>query len=214
MDTYVIATNNGHKLEEIRAILENDRRRFLSMKEAGIATDPEENGSTFEENALIKARTVTQLTGHICIADDSGLEVDALNGAPGVYSARYSDDWHSLDGESRDQRNTRKLLLTLSKLPDAPRSCRFVCCMAAVKPDFLGGGELVVRGAWEGLVLDAPRGENGFGYDPVFFDPELGKSAAELSGPEKNARSHRGKALRLLMERWQEFVGQAAPAHP
>ena len=102
----------------------------------------------------------------------------------------------------------RKLLLSLSKLPEAPRNCRFVCCMAAVKPDFLGGGELVVRGTWEGSILDEPRGQNGFGYDPVFFDPELGKAAAELSGPEKNARSHRGKALRLLMERWSAFAGQ------
>ena len=212
--TVILASRNAGKIRELGELLAEYGMHVLGLDAFPGIGDIEETGVTFEENALIKARTVTQLTGHICIADDSGLEVDALNGAPGVYSARYSDDWHSLDGESRDQRNTRKLLLTLSKLPDAPRSCRFVCCMAAVKPDFLGGGELMVRGAWEGLVLDAPRGENGFGYDPVFFDPELGKSAAELSGPEKNARSHRGKALRLLMERWQEFVGQAAPARP
>ena len=168
--------------------------------------DIEETGRTFEENALLKARTVAQLTGHICIADDSGLEVDALDGAPGIHSARYADDWHSLDGESRDERNMRKLLSVLSKLPDAPRSARFVCCMAAVKPDFLEGRDLVVRGTWEGSILDAPRGQNGFGYYPFFFDPESGKSAAELSGPEKNARSHRGKALRLLMEGWQDFT--------
>ena len=210
----ILASKNQHKLTELSAILSGLGFEIALESEYGLDIDVDETGTTFEENSLLKAEAVMKASGLPVLADDSGLMVDSLDGAPGVYSARYSDDWHSLDGESRDQRNTRKLLLTLSKLPDAPRSCRFVCCMAAVKPDFLGGGELVVRGAWEGLVLDAPRGENGFGYDPVFFDPELGKSAAELSGPEKNARSHRGKALRLLMERWQEFVGQAAPARP
>lgn len=206
--TVILATRNAGKIRELGELLSGYGMQTLGLDAFSGIGEIEETGSTFEENALIKARAVARLTGHICIADDSGLEVDALGGAPGVYSARYADDWHSCDGESRDQRNIRKLLLTLSRMPDAPRAGRFVCCMAAVKPDFLGGDELVVRGAWEGVILESPRGENGFGYDPVFLDPELGKSAAELSGPEKNARSHRARALHLLMERWQGFIEQ------
>lgn len=204
--TVILASRNAGKIRELGELLSTYDIHVLGLDSFPGIGDIEETGRTFEENALLKAQTVTQLTGHICIADDSGLEVDALDGAPGIHSARYADDWHSLDGESRDERNMRKLLSVLSKLPDAPRSARFVCCMAAVKPDFLEGRDLVVRGTWEGSILDAPRGQNGFGYDPVFFDPESGKSAAELSGPEKNARSHRGKALRLLMEGWQDFT--------
>lgn len=213
--TVILASRNAGKIRELGELLSEYAIQVLGLDSFPGLGDIEETGLTFEENALIKARTVAQLTGHICIADDSGLEVDALDGAPGVRSARYADDWHSLDGESRDQRNMRKLLCVLSKLPEeASRSARFVCCMAAVKPDFLDGRDLVVRGTWEGSVLETPRGQNGFGYDPVFFDPESGKSAAELSGPEKNARSHRGKALRLLMERWQDFVGGAESERP
>lgn len=210
--TVILATRNAGKIRELGELLAPCGMEVLGLDAFPRIGEIEENGITFEDNALIKARTVAQLTGHISIADDSGLEVDALDGAPGVYSARYGDDWHALDGESRDERNIRKLLLTLSKLPDAPRSARFVCCMAAVKPDFLGGGELVVQGFWEGSILADPRGTNGFGYDPVFFDTELGKSAAELSGAEKNARSHRGKAMRELLSRWQAFLaGQDSP---
>ena len=207
--TVILASRNAGKIRELGELLSVYDIQVLGLDTFPGIGDIEETGRTFEENALLKARTVAQLTGHICIADDSGLEVDALDGAPGIHSARYADDWHSLDGESRDERNMRKLLSVLSKLPDAPRTARFVCCMAAVKPDFLEGRDLVVRGTWEGAILDTPRGQNGFGYDPVFFDPESGKSAAELSGPEKNARSHRGKALRLLMEGWQDFTGGA-----
>ena len=143
------------------------------------------------------------ITGLVSVADDSGLMVEALDGRPGVYSARYSDDWQSLPGESRDQRNIRKLLHELAGVPEDRRACCFVSCMAAVKP---GGAEMVVRGVWEGCLLTAPRGENGFGYDPVFFDPLIGKTAAQLSREDKTARSHRGNALRALLARWEAFM--------
>ena len=193
----VLATSNASKVRELAEPL-----AVFGMEVVGLSAFPEigdiaETGTTFEENALIKARTVAQVTGLLSVADDSGLEVDALGLQPGVYSARYSDDWEFLPGENRDARNIRKLLHALRDVPQAQRNCRFVCCMAAVKPH---GEELVVRGVWEGQVLEERRGANGFGYDPVFFDAEIGKSAAELTREEKTARSHRGKALRALME--------------
>ena len=163
----------------------------------------EETGTTFEENALIKARAVCAATGLVAVADDSGLEVDALDKGPGVYSARYSNDWESLPGESVDKRNMRKLLFELRDVPQARRSCRFVSCMVAVHPD---GRELVVRGTWEGRILEEPLGENGFGYDPLFWDESIRKSAAQLTRDEKNARSHRGNALRALLARWSDFM--------
>ena len=194
MDTYVIATNNAHKLHEIRDILENDRRRFVSMKEAGIATDPEENGTTFEENALIKARTALSASGnrYAAIADDSGLAVDALNGAPGVYSARYAGD------HGDDAANNALLLKNLAHLPVEQRTARFVCCIALVYPD---GREITVRGETEGLIIDDARGDGGFGYDPYFYYQPFGKTFSELTAEEKNAISHRGKAIAKLAER-------------
>ena len=201
--TFVLASNNLKKRREMGQILQAMGIRVLTMEEAGIHSEPEEDGSTFEENALIKARAVAGITGLISVADDSGLMVEALGGRPGVYSARYSDDWQSLPGESRDQRNIRKLLHELAAVSEGRRACCFVSCMAAVKPD---GGEMVVRGTWEGRLLAAPRGENGFGYDPIFFDPLINKTAAQLSREEKNARSHRGNALRALLARWGAFM--------
>lgn len=124
------------------------------------------------------------LTGLVSVADDSGLEVDALNGAPGVYSARYSDDWESLPGESRDARNIRKLLHAMAAVPAGKRACRFVSCMAAAKPN---GDEMVVRGTWEGTLLESPHGDNGFGYDPIFFDP---------SGAQIRSRTDAGRKKR------------------
>jgi len=185
MDTYVIATNNGHKLQEIRDILENDRRRFLSMKEAGIATDPEENGLTFEENALIKARAACQAAGMPALADDSGLEVDALDGAPGIRSARYC--------EGSDQDRVNFLLNNLKGIPQEKRGAQFVSCIACVYPD---GTEFVVRGICRGEILTANHGEGGFGYDPVFMCGE--KSFAQMSAEEKDAVSHRGNSLRAF----------------
>ena len=186
MDTYVIATNNGHKLQEIRDILENDRRRFLSMKEAGIATDPEENGLTFEENALIKARAACKAAGMPALADDSGLEVDALDGAPGIRSARYC--------EGSDQDRVNFLLKNLESVPRENRGAQFVSCIACVYPD---GTEFVVRGICRGEILTANHGEGGFGYDPVFWVPEENESFSSMPQARKNAISHRANALAL-----------------
>lgn len=200
----VLATHNAGKVRELAEPLAHFGVEVLGLAEAcPEIAEIEETGTTFEENALIKARCVAGITGLVSVADDSGLEVDALGGAPGVYSARYSDDWPGLPGESRDQRNIRKLLHELADVPEGKRDCRFVSCMAAVRPD---GAETTVRGLWEGRLLTTPRGENGFGYDPLFFDPRIGRAAAELSRDEKNARSHRGNALRALLARWPEFM--------
>ena len=160
MDTYVIATNNAHKLHEIRDILENDRRKFISMKEANIATDPEENGTTFEENALIKARAACKASGLPALADDSGLEVDFLNGEPGIRSARYC--------EGSDADRVVYLLKKLENVPAEQRGAQFVSAIACVYPD---GTEFAVRGICRGAILTENRGQGGFGYDPVFFVP-------------------------------------------
>ena len=186
MDTYVIATNNGHKLQEIRDILENDRRKFLSMKEAGIATDPEENGTTFEENALIKARAACKASGLPALADDSGLEVDALNGEPGIYSARYC--------EGSDADRVVFLLKNLENVPARQRGAQFVSAIACVYPD---GTEFAVRGICRGVILTENRGEGGFGYDPVFYVPEEGETFASMAQARKNRISHRANALEL-----------------
>ena len=186
MDTYVIATNNAHKLQEIREILENDRRRFLSMKEAGIATDPEENGASFEENALIKARAACKAAGMPALADDSGLEVDALDGAPGIRSARYC--------EGSDQDRVNFLLKNLETVSDGQRGAQFVSAIACVYPD---GTEFVVRGICRGTILRENHGAGGFGYDPVFFVPEEGETFSSMPQERKNAISHRANALAL-----------------
>ena len=186
MDTYVIATNNGHKLQEIRDILENDRHRFLSLKEAGIATDPEENGSTFEENALIKARAACKASGLPALADDSGLEVDALNGEPGIYSARYC--------EGSDADRVDFLLKKMENIPEGKRGAQFVSAIACVYPD---GTEFVVRGICRGEILRKCHGDGGFGYDPVFWVPEEGESFSSMPQERKNAISHRANALEI-----------------
>ena len=189
MDTYVIATNNAHKLHEIRDILENDRRKFLSMKEAGIATDPEENGTTFEENALIKARAACKASGLPALADDSGLEVDALNGEPGIRSARYC--------EGSDADRVVYLLKKMENIPAENRGAQFVSAIACVYPD---GTEFAVRGICRGIILTENRGEGGFGYDPVFFVPEEGETFASMPQERKNAISHRANSLKLTRE--------------
>ncbi len=200
----VLATHNAGKVRELADPLARFGVEVVSLEAFSHIGEVEETGVTFEENACIKAREIARLTGLVSIADDSGLEVDALGGKPGVYSARYSDDWQSLPDESRDARNIRKLLHELADVPENKRSCRFVSCMACVRPD---GAEMVVRGVWEGTLLHSPRGQNGFGYDPVFFDQNIQKTAAELTRDEKNARSHRGNALRALLAKWQDFMG-------
>ncbi len=189
MDTYVIATNNAHKLSEIREILENDRRRFLSMKEAGIATDPEENGLTFEENALIKARAACKASGMPALADDSGLEVDALDGAPGIRSARYC--------AGSDQDRVDFLLKNLEGVPAEKRGAQFVSAIACVYPD---GTEFALRGICRGVILTENHGQGGFGYDPVFFVPEEGQTFASMPQERKNVISHRANSLKLVRE--------------
>ncbi len=199
----VLATSNAGKIRELATPLADFGMEVIGLDAFPEIGDIEENGLTFEENALIKARTVCLYTGLPTVADDSGLEVEALNGQPGIHSARYSDDWHTHDGETRDGRNIRKLLCQMANVPEEKRQARFVTCMVAVKPD---GQELVVHGTWNGRILTSPLGDNGFGYDPVFFDESLGKSAAQLTRDEKNARSHRGNALRALLAAWPDFI--------
>lgn len=189
MKTYVIATNNPHKLAEIRAILENDSRRFLSMAEAGIHTDPEENGTTFEANALIKARAACLASGLPALADDSGLEVDALDGAPGIRSARYC--------QGSDQDRVDFLLKNLTAVPAAQRGAQFVSAIACVYPD---GTEFALRGICRGEILTENRGEGGFGYDPVFYVSAEGQTFASMPQERKNAISHRAHSLRLVRE--------------
>lgn len=187
MERYVIATNNAHKLREIRAILENDSRAFLSMEEAHIHTDPEETGTTFEENALIKARAACAASGLPAMADDSGICVDALNGAPGIHSARYCP--------GTDRERTEFLLKNMEAVPDGQRQGRFVSAIACVYPD---GTEFTVRGECAGVILREIRGEGGFGYDPVFFSPGDGCTFAEMPQARKNEISHRARALAAM----------------
>ncbi|SDF57731.1 RdgB/HAM1 family non-canonical purine NTP pyrophosphatase [Desulfovibrio legallii] len=199
----VLATHNAGKVRELAEPLAHAGVEVLGLAAFPEIGEIDEYGLTFEENARIKAETVARHTGLVSVADDSGLEVDALDGAPGVHSARYADDWPLLPGESRDARNMRKLLHALAAVPEARRACRYVCCMTAVTPD---GRSLTTRGTWEGRLLAEQRGSNGFGYDPLFFDPTLGLTAAQMTPEQKNARSHRGKALRALLEGWAAFV--------
>lgn len=187
MERYVIATNNAHKLREIRAILENDSRAFLSMEEAHIHTDPEETGATFEENALIKARAACAASGLPAMADDSGICVDALGGAPGIHSARYCP--------GTDRERTEFLLKNMEAVPDGQRQGRFVSVIACVYPD---GTEFTVRGECEGVILREIRGEGGFGYDPIFFSPGDGCTFAEMPQARKNEISHRARALAAM----------------
>jgi len=203
----VLATRNAGKIRELADVLRAFGLEILGLEAFPEMEAVEETGASFEENALLKARAVARYTGCIAVADDSGVEADALGGAPGVHSARYSDI-RPLPPEakhpalSRDERNNLVLLHELASVPDEKRTGRFVCAMSACKPD---GSHIILRAVWEGRILRAPRGANGFGYDPLFFDPQTGRSAAELSTEEKNARSHRGGALRKLLAVWPEF---------
>lgn len=190
-DKIIFATSNEGKMKEIRMILADLNREVLSMKEAGIQTDIVEDGKTFEENALIKARTVHKLTGALVLADDSGLEVDYLGGEPGVYSARYMGEDTPYDIKNRS------IIDRLDQAEGTKRSARFVCAIAAVFPD---GDEAVTLGTIEGEISREPKGDGGFGYDPIFFVPEFGATAAQLTPEQKNQVSHRAKALNEMKE--------------
>ena len=197
MDKIVFATANEGKVKEIKEILKDFPIEVLSMKEMGITANIEEDGTTFEENSLIKARAISKLTGLPALADDSGLEVDYLNGEPGIYSARYL---------GRDTDYDYKNNYIINKLSDAKegeRSARFVCVISLVLPD---GREFVERGVVEGLIGYEQKGENGFGYDPIFYLPEYGKPSAELSPEEQNKISHRGKALSAMKKLIMDLV--------
>lgn len=186
----IFATGNENKMKEIRMILADLGMPIMSMKEAGIDVDVEENGTTFEENALIKATEIAKFVDNaIVLADDSGLEIDYLNKEPGIYSARYAGVDTSYDIKNN------LLLDRLHGVPDEKRTARFVCAVAAAFPD---GSTEVVRGTIEGIIGHAIAGENGFGYDPIFYLPEYGCTTAELTPEKKNELSHRGNALRAM----------------
>ncbi len=187
----LFATGNNGKMKEIKRILEDLGMEICSMKEAGIFIDIEENGTTYEENALIKARAVAACTDKIVLADDSGLEIDYLDREPGVHSARYMGEDTSYTIKNAN------LISRLEGVPEEQRTARFVCAIAAVLPD---GRELTTRATVEGRIGYEEKGQGGFGYDPIFYIPELGKTTAELTEDEKNEVSHRGKALRLMKE--------------
>ena len=191
MKRMIFATGNENKMKEIREILGALPLEILSMKEAGVSADIVEDGKTFEENALIKARAICKLAGEMVLADDSGLEIDYLNKEPGIYSARY------MGADTSYHIKNKSLIDRLEGVPDEKRTARFVCAIAAVFPD---GKELVVRGTVEGIIGYEEKGENGFGYDPIFYLPERGCTTAELPPEEKNSISHRGNALRLMKE--------------
>lgn len=189
MRKIIFATGNQGKMKEIREILADLDAEILSLKDAGITADIVENGNSFEENAQIKAKAICELTGEIVLADDSGLEVDYLNKEPGIYSARYmgEDTSYHIKNVSIIQR--------LEGVPDEQRTARFVCAVAAAFPD---GTVKTVRESMEGRIGYEEKGENGFGYDPIFYLPEYGCTSAEISMEEKNKISHRGKALRAI----------------
>ena len=189
MKRMIFATGNAGKMKEIRMIMEGTGYEVISMKEAGVDIEIEENGSTYEENAMIKAKAVAAITGDTVLADDSGLEIDYLNKEPGVQSARY------LGEDTPYAIKTASLISRLEGVPDEQRTARFVCAIAAVLPD---GRELTTRATIEGRIGYEEKGNHGFGYDPIFYVPEFGKTTAELTEEEKNQVSHRGKALELM----------------
>ena len=193
----IFATGNEGKMREIRMILEDLGVPVLSMKEAGISADIEENGKSFAENAAIKAKAIMEMTGEIVMADDSGLEIDYLDGAPGIYSARFMGEDTSYDIKNR------ALIDKLAGVPDEKRTARFVCAIACALPD---GQILESRGTMEGIIGYEIKGENGFGYDPIFYLPECGCTSAEISPEKKIELSHRGKALRAMKEKLEKYL--------
>lgn len=190
---YILASNNKGKLKEMKAILADLSAEVVSQSEAGLSLEADETGTTFEENALIKARAACKALSEPAIADDSGLAVETLGGAPGVYSARYG-------GCATDEERVKLLLKNLSG--ERNRRAKFVSCIACC---FTNGDVITARGECEGIITFAPRGEGGFGYDPIFELPETGRTMAELSDEEKNTVSHRGKALKIFEMKLREY---------
>lgn len=192
MNRIIFATGNENKLKEIRQIMKDINLEIVSMKEAGINIDIEETGSSFLENAYLKAKTIWDITGGIVMADDSGLVIDYLNGEPGVYSARYMGE------DTAYEIKNAKILEIMKEAKGSERSARFVASIVCILPD---GRDLSVIETMEGLIADKIAGENGFGYDPILYLPEYSCTSAELSPEEKNKISHRGKALKLMREK-------------
>ena len=192
----VLASKNPHKLVEIDEITRKLGIELILQSELGVDIDVEETGTTFEENSFIKAEAVMKATGLPAMADDSGIAVDALNGAPGVYSARYGGDPSMTDHD-------RKMLLlkNTEQVPDGQRQAQFVCVITLVNPD---GSVIQARGEVHGELTREPRGENGFGYDPIFYYPPAGMTTAEMASEEKHAISHRGNALKVFYEKLKE----------
>ena len=195
----VFMSGNGGKMREIRAIMKDSGLPVLSMKEAGITAEIEENGTTFKENACIKASAAGVMPDTIFVADDSGLSVDALGGAPGIYSSRFMGEDAGYDVK------IGAILEKLQGLTGEERSARFECCMAALFPD---GTMKTAYGALEGQIADHTAGSNGFGYDPCFFLPEYGVTSAEITSEEKNRISHRGQALRKMKDIIMEYLNE------
>ncbi|MEO7019129.1 MAG: XTP/dITP diphosphatase [Ktedonobacteraceae bacterium] len=196
MRTLLLATTNEHKLNEFRVIFRELPFQVLSLRDVQIDIDVEETGTTFAENALLKARFYAQTANMLALADDSGLEIDALGGAPGIYSARFAGR------EASYAERFRLILARLQDIPPSQRTARFRCAIALAEPS---GYTQVVEGTIEGLIAEGPRGENGFGYDPLFLVPELGQTTAEMTPEQKNQISHRGRAAeaaRRLLENW------------
>lgn len=191
MEKLIFATGNEGKMKEIRMILGDLDYELLSMKEAGISADIVEDGKTFEENAEIKAKAISKLANCLVLADDSGLEVDYMDKQPGIYSARWMGEDTSYDIKNK------KIIENLEGVPEEKRTARFVCAVAAAFPD---GRVITKRGTIEGIIGYEQRGENGFGYDPIFFLPEYGMTTAELPVEEKNKISHRGRALEQIKQ--------------
>ncbi|WP_312227912.1 XTP/dITP diphosphatase [Pseudescherichia sp.] len=192
MQKVVLATGNAGKVRELASLLNDFGLDVVAQTELGVES-AEETGLTFIENAIIKARHAAQVTGLPAIADDSGLAVDALGGAPGIYSARFAGV------DATDQQNLDKLLVELQDVPDSERQAQFHCVLVYMRHAD-DPTPLVCHGSWQGTIARAPAGSGGFGYDPIFVVPEAGKTAAELTADEKRAASHRGQALKLLLE--------------
>lgn len=195
----VFATNNAHKVSEFKSCFAKKgiNAEIVTIREIGFKGEIVENADTFQGNAYIKAKALCDFSGMIAVADDSGLSVDALGGAPGVYSARYAGE------NSTDEENIAKLLKELSAYPESPKTARFVCSICVCRPD---GKTLYVSGESEGEIISEKRGSGNFGYDPVFYYPPFGKTFAELTEDEKNSVSHRGKAIEKLLEH-KDFFG-------
>ena len=188
----LVGTTNSGKLDEVQGYLKRLSFKILALQSLGKWPTVVENGATFEENALKKAKALAEYSGYLTLADDSGLEVDALNGAPGIYSARYGGE------EGNDQKNNEKLLSALKGVPEEKRTGRFVCVLALCAPNASRMKEWTVRESCEGRIALAPKGGNGFGYDPIFFYPPLGMTFGEIDRETKARVSHRGKALEKL----------------